>query len=89
MVKQLESFKHYLETFASKHQNDIKKNPEFRKHFQKLCAQIGVDPLACRNPFFDVLLFHAVTKECFLFNLHINESCDYKKLNVCKRIFRC
>lgn len=48
MVEQLESFKHYLETFATKHQADIKKNPEFRQHFQKLCAQIGVDPLPCK-----------------------------------------
>jgi len=48
MVKQLESFKSFLETFAAKHQSDIKKNPEFRQHFQKLCSQIGVDPLACK-----------------------------------------
>ena len=47
MVKQLDSFKNFLETFAAKHQSDIKKNPEFRQHFQKLCSQIGVDPLAC------------------------------------------
>ena len=26
MVGQLDSFKHYLETFAAKHQNDIKKD---------------------------------------------------------------
>ena len=48
MVKQLDSFKNFLETFAAKHQSDIKKNPEFRQHFQKLCSQIGVDPLACK-----------------------------------------
>lgn len=56
MVKQLDSFKHYLETFASKHQNDIKKNPEFRKHFQKLCSQIGVDPLASSRGFWSEIL---------------------------------
>ena len=48
MSKQLESFKSYLETFAAQHQNDIKKNQEFRQHFQKMCARIGVDPLACK-----------------------------------------
>jgi len=48
MGKQLESFKNYLEDFATKHKSDIKKNPEFRGHFQKMCARIGVDPLACK-----------------------------------------
>ena len=47
MTKQLESFKSYLEKFATQHQNDIKKNQEFRQHFQRMCARIGVDPLAC------------------------------------------
>lgn len=47
MSKQLESFKTYLEDFASKHKSDIKKNAEFRGHFQQMCARIGVDPLAC------------------------------------------
>ena len=48
MSKQLESFKTYLEEFAIKHKSDIKKNAEFRGHFQQMCARIGVDPLACR-----------------------------------------
>ena len=47
MSKQLDAFKTHLETFAANHKNDIKKNPEFRGHFQKMCARIGVDPLAC------------------------------------------
>ena len=47
MSKQLESFKTYLEEFATKHKSDIKKNAEFRGHFQQMCARIGVDPLAC------------------------------------------
>ena len=47
MSKQLESFKTYLEEFAIKHKSDIKKNAEFRGHFQQMCARIGVDPLAC------------------------------------------
>ena len=63
MSKQLESFKTFLEKFAANHQADIKKNPEFRQHFQKLCARIGVDPLACE----------------FLLNVFLttNVSCSY------------
>lgn len=49
MGKQLESFKNYLEEFAANHKADIRKNPEFRGHFQKMCARIGVDPLACKS----------------------------------------
>ncbi len=49
MSKQLESFKSYLEKFAVQHQADIKKDAEFRQHFQKMCARIGVDPLACKK----------------------------------------
>lgn len=56
MVKQLDSFKQYLESFATKHKSDIKKNPEFRKHFQKLCAQIGVDPLQSSRGFWSEIL---------------------------------
>lgn len=36
MSKQLEFFKTNLEDFASKHKNEIKKNPEFRRQFQVL-----------------------------------------------------
>lgn len=34
MTKQLEVFKINLEEFASKHKNEIRKNPEFRRQFQ-------------------------------------------------------
>ncbi|XP_065053179.1 vacuolar-sorting protein SNF8-like [Rhopilema esculentum] len=56
MSKQLESFKTFLEKFAANHQADIKKNPEFRQHFQKLCARIGVDPLASSKGFWAEIL---------------------------------
>ncbi|XP_002161134.1 vacuolar-sorting protein SNF8 isoform X1 [Hydra vulgaris] len=56
MIKQLDAFKHYLEDFAAKHQSDIKKNPEFRQHFQTLCAKIGVDPLASSRGFWSEIL---------------------------------
>lgn len=47
VTTQLDVFKKSLEEFASKHKNDIRKNAEFRGHFQQMCARIGVDPLAC------------------------------------------
>lgn len=42
-------FKTNLEEFASKHKQEIRKNPEFRVQFQDMCATIGVDPLACEE----------------------------------------
>jgi len=56
MGKLLDSFKHYLEEFAAKHKTDIKKIPEFRGHFQQMCARIGVDPLASSKGFWSELL---------------------------------
>lgn len=49
MSKQLETFKSNLEEFASKHKQEIRKNPQFRVQFQEMCATIGVDPLACED----------------------------------------
>ena len=48
MQSQLDTFRSNLEEFAAKHKNEIKKNAEFRQHFQQMCARIGVDPLACK-----------------------------------------
>ena len=48
MTKQMETFKVNLEDFASKHKDDIRKDADFRVQFQEMCAQIGVDPLACK-----------------------------------------
>lgn len=55
MTKQLEVFRVNLEDFASKHKNEIKKNAEFRRQFQEMCASIGVDPLATGKGFWSVL----------------------------------
>lgn len=55
MTKQLEVFRANLEEFASKHKNEIKKNPEFRRQFQGMCASIGVDPLASGKGFWSIL----------------------------------
>ena len=56
MTEQMEKFRTNLETFASKHRNEIKKDPNFRKQFQEMCASIGVDPLASSKGFWAELL---------------------------------
>ncbi|XP_077981508.1 vacuolar-sorting protein SNF8-like [Glandiceps talaboti] len=56
MSKQLEAFRTYLEDFAGKHKNEIRKNPEFRTQFQEMCATIGVDPLASGKGFWSEML---------------------------------
>ncbi|XP_044748256.1 vacuolar-sorting protein SNF8 [Coccinella septempunctata] len=55
MTKQLEVFRVHLEDFATKHKNEIKKNGEFRRQFQEMCATIGVDPLSSGKGFWSVL----------------------------------
>ncbi|KAJ2999135.1 hypothetical protein HDV02_003424 [Globomyces sp. JEL0801] len=56
MKTSLETFKTNLELFAKNHADEIKKDPVFRGHFQKLCSQVGVDPLASNKGFWSELL---------------------------------
>lgn len=56
LTDQLEKFKLNLEEFATKHQKEIKKNAEFRRQFQEMCAHIGVDPLQSSNSYWSKLL---------------------------------
>lgn len=42
----LSSFRDALVSFAAAHRADIRKDPVFRHQFQKMCAAIGIDPLA-------------------------------------------
>ncbi|XP_039769449.1 vacuolar-sorting protein SNF8 isoform X5 [Ornithorhynchus anatinus] len=56
MSKQLDTFKTNLEEFASKHKQEIRKNPRFRVQFQDMCATIGVDPLASGKGFWSEML---------------------------------
>ncbi len=56
MAKQTETFRSKLEDFAQIHKSDIKKDPEFRRHFQEMCASIGVDPLASSKGFWSEML---------------------------------
>nr|CAG4649520.1 EOG090X09XM [Scapholeberis mucronata]SVE93752.1 EOG090X09XM [Scapholeberis mucronata] len=56
MTNQMEKFRANLEEFATKHRNEIKKNPVFRRQFQEMCAAIGVDPLASSKGFWSEVL---------------------------------
>jgi ESCRT-II complex subunit VPS22 len=56
MQQQMVVFQRNLEEFAIKHRKAINKNPEFRKHFQTMCVNIGVDPLASNKGFWAELL---------------------------------
>lgn len=55
MASQMEVLRTNLEEFAKKHKNEIKKNPQFRRQFQEMCASIGVDPLASARGFWSTL----------------------------------
>lgn len=46
LTSSLAGFREQLVLFASQHRADIRKDPAFRHQFQKMCAAIGVDPLA-------------------------------------------
>merc|ERR1711894_116425 len=56
MTQQTETFKSKLEDFAHDHKNEIRKDPEFRRHFQEMCASVGVDPLASSKGFWSEML---------------------------------
>jgi len=56
LSSQLQTFQTNLETFAREHKHEIKKDPKFRKHFQEMCASIGVDPLASGKGFWSNML---------------------------------
>jgi len=43
---QLAVFRSLLQQFSQTHAKDIRQNPSFRAEFAKMCAAIGVDPLA-------------------------------------------
>lgn len=46
---QLSVFRSLLQQFAQTHAKDIRSNPSFRAQFARMCAAIGVDPLASSN----------------------------------------
>ncbi|KAF9420709.1 ESCRT-II subunit protein snf8 [Podila epigama] len=56
LQSQMDIFRANLETFAREHRKDIQKDPVFRMHFQRMCGNIGVDPLASRKGYWGELL---------------------------------
>ncbi|KAK0646701.1 EAP30/Vps36 family-domain-containing protein [Cercophora newfieldiana] len=46
---QLSVFRSLLQQFSTTHAKDIRSNPTFRAQFARMCAAIGVDPLASSN----------------------------------------
>lgn len=56
LTGQMGEFRTNLERFAQKYKKDIKKNGEFRRHFQQMCAVAGVDPLRSSANFWVKLL---------------------------------
>jgi ESCRT-II complex subunit VPS22 len=52
----MDTFKVNLQEFAHKYKDEIKKNAQFRKQFQDMCANIGVDPLASSKGFWSEIL---------------------------------
>ena len=54
--EQMAVFKDKLEVFARRHRSAIRKDPEFRRQFQVMCARIGVDPLASNKGFWAEIL---------------------------------
>ncbi|MCP9258780.1 Vacuolar-sorting protein SNF8 [Dirofilaria immitis] len=49
--QELAIFQTKLEEFAHKHRDEIRRNSQFRRHFQDMCASVGVDPLASSKGF--------------------------------------
>ena len=49
LATQLSVFRSLLQQFAQTHAKDIRSNPTFRAEFARMCAAIGVDPLASSN----------------------------------------
>ncbi|CAG2101895.1 unnamed protein product [Medioppia subpectinata] len=53
---QMSEFRTKLQEFAQKHKKDIKRDAEFRRQFQTMCATVGVDPLQSSANFWTKLL---------------------------------
>jgi len=56
LSEQMDVFRNNLQEFASKYKKDIRRNPEFRRQFQEMCATVGVDPLQSSGNFWTKLL---------------------------------
>ncbi|CEP18605.1 hypothetical protein [Parasitella parasitica] len=79
LQSQMEVFKTNLQDFAQKHRKDIRKDPTFRAHFQRMCTNIGVDPLASNKGFWADLL--GVGDFYYELGIQIIEACIVSRIN--------
>lgn len=56
LSEQMELFRVKLQDFSVKHKKDIKKDANFRRAFQSMCANVGVDPLQSSTNFWSKML---------------------------------
>lgn len=56
LSEQMEVFRSKLQEFSIKHKKDIRKDPNFRRAFQKMCSNVGVDPLSSSTNFWTSIL---------------------------------
>ena len=49
LENQLSVFRSLVQRFSQTHSKEIRSNPSFRAQFARMCAAIGVDPLASSN----------------------------------------
>jgi hypothetical protein len=47
MAVHLKTFQEQLEAFAAAHKKQIATDPQFRAQFNRMCREVGVDPLQC------------------------------------------
>lgn len=79
LQSQMETFKKNLQEFAQKHRKDIRKDHAFRTHFQRMCTNIGVDPLASNKGFWADLL--GVGDFYYELGIQIIEACITSRTN--------
>jgi ESCRT-II complex subunit VPS22 len=49
MAVHLKTFQEQLEAFAATHKKQIQTDPQFRAQFNRMCRDVGVDPLQCAS----------------------------------------
>ena len=49
MAVHLKTFQEQLEAFAATHKKKIQTDPQFRAQFNRMCREVGVDPLQCAS----------------------------------------
>ncbi|TVY28990.1 Vacuolar-sorting protein [Lachnellula hyalina] len=85
VATQLSVFRSLLQQFAQTHAKDIRSNPSFRAEFARMCAAIGVDPLASSSgaggkdgggSFWAQLLGGSVNDFYFELAVRVVEVCD-------------